>query len=349
MTPEQRESLLRAPTWVAHSGLPGDVVIDRIEAALTELEPGVRDVLLEGLAEAPDRVRVELAVIALARAAGARPVDAADDHLVFEASSGSRFAVASLFWATTAEPAGRKEDVDRLTAILESTFQGRQYALYLRRPVPRAFDPAPVSRAVHLWLQAIDRGEWKGRHAIYEDDDVALELTLVQQRPDSRGGRVTTVGPIDTLERLAQVDTTIVERAGRHRLEHPDLPLVLALGAQPVWRLPRGYVEQLLYGTADRTEAARGPEGPTYRAAFRASQRALFADTALQGLAALWWFEAAGTDPFGFRAWCNDNPWSPGRVALPDVPVSRFLAADASGDEKVLSWYRRPEKDWRSA
>lgn len=344
---DQRGLLEDSPTWLAHSGVPTSSLVERIEAAIATFPEGVRARIAQRLVSEPDAVRTDLAALRLAGEAGARPVDASDDHFVLEAD-GQRFALDTLFWATPAHPAGRPEDLARLGEILDTTFRGRRYALYLRRPVPSAFDPAPVSRAVHLWLQAIDRGEWKGRHAIYEDDDVALELTLVGRGADGEEGRVMRVGPIDALERLESVDRAVSERAGRHRAESPELPLVIALGAQPRWRLPRGYVQQLLYGTAARTEAASGPEGFTYRATFRASGRALFADEALARVASLWWVEGAGDDPFGFEAWGNDNPWSDA-ARLPDLPVSRFLAAESTGEEKVLSWYNRPSREWRSA
>lgn len=344
---EQRGILQDSPSWIARSNVPFDALVERVSAAAGSFPEAVRDRLRTRLLQNPDLARVDLAAIRLAGEAGSTPVDADDAHYLLQTAEGERFALDTLSWATPTHPRGRPADVARLSEVLDRTFHGRRYALYLRRAVPPGFDAAPVARAVHLWLQAIDRGEWKGRHAIYEDDDVALELTLVSGG-DGREGRVMRVGPIDALERLEAVDAVVVDRAGKHRLDHPALPLVLALGAAPRWRLPRGYVQQLLYGTAARTEAAIGPEGPTYRATFRASGRALFADAALANLGSVWWVEGAGEDPLGFDAWCNDNPWAI-CGGLPDVPVSRFLAAESATEEKVLSWYHRPTRDWRGA
>lgn len=349
LTPAQRDALTRSPSWITHSAAPPSDVIDRLQTVFAAMPDEVNERMLSDLAVEPERVRTTLAAVAMATSTGCAVVAAGDDHLLLEDAQGRAFALATRFYANARHRAGHPDDVRRLTDVLDATFQGRQYALYLRRGVPAGFDPSSVNRAVYLWLSAIDRGEWKGRHAIYEDDHVALELTLVQQRPDAPGGRVMTVGPIDALERLETVDADVIELAGMRRVEAPDLPLIVALGCQPRWRLPRGYVEQLLYGTADRTEAAMGSEGPTYRATFRRGERSLFSDAAATNLGALWWIEGADSDPFAFTAWTNDNPWSEALDVVPNVEVSRFLAADGSDDRKVLSWYRRSGKDWRSA
>ncbi len=348
LSAEQRARLRRSPSWIAHSGHDPDALIDRIQVVLEGLPATVAEALLDDLLTDPDRLWVRLAGIRLARAVGVRPVDVLDDHLVFEGEAG-RFVVADRFWATPREPAGRAEDVERLTRLLDGTFQGRRYALYLRRAIPPSFDPTPVVRAVQLWLQAIDRGEWKGRHAIYEDDGIALEITLVPQRVDAPGGRVTTVGPIDALERLADVDAAVVEMAQVHGAAHPDLPLVLLLGARPRWRLSRGYVEQMFYGTAVQTHTVTGPGGVVYRAQFRRDGKGLFADRALASVGAVWWVEEEGPDPFGFHAWSHDNPWSEARAALPALPVSRFAAQGPDGERETLCWERRPATGWRSA
>jgi hypothetical protein len=349
LTRPQRDALLASPSWITRAALPPPEVVDRLGKALAALPDAVAARLFEQLSVEPERVRTLLSAVEMARSVGCRVVEAGDGCIVLEPREGPRFALAALFYPVARHPAGHPDDVARLTGVLDATFQGRQYALYLRRGVPAGFDPSAVNRAVHLWLTAIDRGEWKGRHAIYEDEHVALELTLVQQRPDAPEGRVMTVGPIDSLERLAMVDADVTELAGTRRVEAPDMPLVVALGAQPRWRLPRGYVEQLLYGTADHTEAARGSEGPAYRATFRAGERSLFSDGSAHMLGALWWIEGSGPDPFAFRAWSHDNPWSPALPAVPNVEIDRFLAADVLTERKVLSWYRRPTRDWRIA
>lgn len=346
LSPELVRTLNAQESWL--SGPNADDTRARVELMLAWMPSDVQDLVLDELIESPDRARVLLQAVALASTAGALPVGVGDERMmVLRDHEGMRFALTALAWSTNAHPNGEPSDVARLTDALDSTFQGRQYALYLRRPVPSAFNPGPVSRAVHLWLAAIDRGEWKGRHAIYEDEHVALELTLVQQHAPKGGGRLMTVGPVTALERLAAVDGMVVELAQRHgRVDHP-MPLVVALGAYPAWRVPRGYVEQLLYGTADWVAASSDAEGTHYSAQFRPNGRSLFSDPVCRNLCALWWLEsspeAAAGEPLGFRGWGHDNPWCETPAHIPPIDAARFVAqGGADRDRPVLSWSRPP-------
>lgn len=333
-------------TWLSGEAAAG--VRERIELLLLWLPESVREYVVDQLIANPDRARAILQGIALASTSGAKAIGMYSEGFVaMRDHEGHPFALATLSWATGVHPNGSPADVRRLTDLLDGTFQGRQYALYLRRPVPAGFNPGPVSRAVQLWLAAIDRGEWKGRHAIYEDEEIALELTLVQQHSPRAGGRIMTVGPVTALERLATVDGSVVDLAQQHAANHPDVPLVVALSAQPAWRIPRGYVEQLLYGTAEWTTASSSPAGTSYTARFHSNGRSLFSDPVCSNLSALWWLEGDGADPLAFRAWGHDNPWCTAPERIPPVDMPRFVAqGDSAGPACTLSW-SRPLPRWR--
>ncbi len=357
LDPELLSALDAQDSWL--SGPDAASVRTRTEVVLGLMPPSVREVVLEQLLPNADGARALVQALALASTTGSEPIEAmSDGRIAMRDHRGRRFAIAALAFSTPEHPNGEPKDVARLTELLDGTFHGRQYALYLRRPVPSGFDPGPVSRAVQLWLAAIDRGEWKGRHAVYEDDDIALELTLVKQHAAHQGGRVMTVGPVTALERLARVDGMVVDLAQRHREASPDLPLVIALGARPAWRIPRGYVEQLLYGTAVWTQAvSKGPDS-TYSAAFTSNGRNLFSDPVCGALCALWWMEADGGDALGFRAWGHDNPWCEAPERIPSADMPRFVARGrpvdpdrpqqpcGPDDEPVLAWSRPPPR-WR--
>lgn len=345
LSPDIVLALSNQTSWL--TGDDQSELLQRVQSALETLPSAVSAHLVDQLVPAPDQVRAMLQTLALARSAGLEPVEQLTDGLVkVRDPEGHELALGTLCFPTATYPKGRPQDVERLTALLDATFQGRQYALYLRRPLPHAFEPGPVARAAHLWLAAIDRGEWKGRHAIYEDDDVALELTLVQ-RQAAVSGRVMTVGPVDALERLGEVDSQVVDLTQRHQAAS-DLPLVVSLAAEPRWRVPRGYVEQLLYGTADHTQASRG----SYQATFTSNGRSLFSDPACASLVQLWWIEGDDAGPLAFRAWAHDNPWSSRRDQAPAVDVDRFHT-DVEGDEgeaiRRLKWVRREPRSWQGA
>lgn len=339
---------------------PGDLadaraasVKERLERAVEKLPPDVRDEVLDAITD-PGRngwARAALAGLTMAHTAGARPVGmAAPGCIRMEDAGGEAWALGVLGFEVEEHPAGAPSDVQRLTVALDQTFGQRRYVLYLRRAVPAGFDPGPIARAVHLWLGAIDRGEWQGQHAVYEDQDVALELILTGDKGKAGRNRLFTVGPITALERLAGVDAQLVRQAVTYQDDVADLPLTCVLGATQPWRMPRGYVEQLLYGTADFVQATGGPN-PGYRAGFSANGRSLFSDPACRNLTSLWWVEPAGS-PLAFRAWAQDNPWTAFPDRIPAVDGRRFtvVARDEVGargrKSMVLAWRGPVEPGW---
>ena len=179
----------------------------RLHAALAGLPDDVREAVLAALLdpERNDWGRATLLGLMLAIGAGARPVAMGTDDLVeLVGSRGDRFGLMPVLFSLPLHKWGAPEDVRRVLDTLDASFGDRRYLLYLRRPLPAGVDPAPIRRAVSLWLSAIDRGERSERHAIYEDEDLAVDLTLLEQ--GEGGGRVLTVGPVTTLEWLSIID-----------------------------------------------------------------------------------------------------------------------------------------------
>lgn len=313
----------------------------RLEALVAPAPEEVRDAVVSSLVdpERNDWARAAVLGLRLAATGGARPVGMATDDLIeLLGPRGDRFGLAPLGFRQDPRPWGPDGDVARLLDVLDGTFGERRYLLYLRRPVPPGLDPGPISRAVQLWLGAIDRGERAERHAVYEDEDVAIDLTVVDGE-GGEGGRLLTIGPVTTLERLGGVDARMVEAATRSEESIGDLPLVMVLSADRPWRMPRGYVQQLLYGTPDRIEAISGPE-PSYEAEFTPNGRSLFSDPACRSVAALWWIEPApGGDPLACRTRAQENPWA---HRPPQVPVEgpRFspIGEPGSRGSVVLRW-----------
>lgn len=323
---------------------PGALARDgqaRLEQIVAPLPAEVRDALVSALVdpERNDWARAAVMGLRLAATAGAVAVGMATDDLVeMTAARGERFGLVPLGFRLPAHPWGPPADVRRLLDVLDGTFGERRYLLYLRRPVPAGLDPGPICRAVQLWLGAIDRGERAEKHAVYEDDDVAIDLTVLEPAPGD-GGRLLTIGPVTTLERLGAVDARMVEAATRSEESIGDLPLVMALAADLPWRLPRGYVQQLLYGTPDRVDATTGAE-PTYEAELTPNGRSLFSDPACRAVAAMWWLEPADPlEPFGYRSRVYENPWAARPPALP-VAGPRFapVGEPRSRGAVVLRW-----------
>ncbi|MEQ1501705.1 MAG: hypothetical protein ABMB14_05715, partial [Myxococcota bacterium] len=313
-----------------------------LESSFGRLPTDVRDALVSAMV-APERSAwTRAAALGLTHAATAGAVAtgmATDDLVEMQDRRGERFGLQPVGFQLPPEPWGDGEAVRRLLRGLDVTFDHRRYVLYLRRPVPPDIDVAPICRAVQLWLGQVDRGDRGELHAVYEDGEVQLDLTVIPGAHGG-GGRVLTVGPVASLELLGVVDGRLVEAASRSEESIGSLPLVMVAGADRPWGLSRGFVQQLLFGTADRVESERGPGIHRYEAEFTPNGRSLFSDPACRAIASLWWLESAPADgPLAYRSQVYDNPWAKDQPMLP-VVGPRFTPvgdADRSG-RVVLRW-----------
>jgi hypothetical protein len=341
-------------------GWPGDLgsgdgalVRARLESLLSELPDDVRDAIVAALVDPERNAWAQTAVygLRLAATAGCRAKSMLDEVRIHMTDpDGSSFALAIMPCVVPRWPSGHQADVDRLFEALETTFGDRRFVLYLRSAVPSDFDAAPISRAVNLWLGAIDRGEWQGQHAIYEDKDISLELILTKETVENgQPARVFAVHPINALERLADVDQRLVEHAAIHEETQGQMPLIFALGATSPWRLPRGFAEQLLYGTADWTSAVHSDGATAYQSAFSPNGRSMFSDPACALVSGLWWVEPEGDDPLGMCSWSHENPWARAGDQAPLLGALRFEVVDRDAESArgrtctVLTWREHPE------
>jgi hypothetical protein len=267
---------------------------------------------------------------------------ATDEVLEFVDSRGERFGAVPLAFALPPHPGGREVDVTRMLAALDGAFGPRRYAVWLRRPLPTDVDVEPIRRAVHLWLGALDRGDRTESHAVYEDDDIALDLTVLPAPRAAEGARVVTVMPLPSLERLAAVDGRVVESAARAEELAGALPLVCCAVADRPWRVSRGYLQQLLYGTPDRVEITIDGDRRTYEAEFTATGRSMFSDPACARVAEVSWL-APGAGPLDATVLALQNPWARHAPALRSGGRTFAVRSGASGARKaVLKWEDLP-------
>jgi hypothetical protein len=320
--------------------------------AMGDLPPVVRDRVGGWLTDDPPLGRAAVRSLAVAGLARAHAVGVlGESALELRDEIGFPFVLVPIAFSTPEHEGGEPRDVSRLLRALEGALGRWRFMLHLRRPLPPGFDPASVAQAVHLWRLAMDRGEWRGRHAVYEDETVAIDLAVTSRSSDEEGGgALGMVPPIPAPERVAEVYQRVVgslhdiEEAAGHRA------VVFGLVAEPSWRLPRGYVSDLLYGLADRvtTESGAGPS--RYEAVHRATGVHLFSDPTCRNVAAVWWLEPSRD--LGTRGCAYENPWCQSEAALV-FPGARYAIVErglvkgrAERRPAVLAWHGERTTDW---
>ena len=121
------------------------------------------------------------------------------------------------------------------------------------------------------------------------------------------------------------------------------LPLVMVLAADQPWGLSRGFVQQLLFGTADRVGVVTAPDRNhaerSYEAEFTPNGRSLFSDPACRTIAGLWWLSSTPGDTLGWKSRIYDNPWATASPTLA-VPGPRFSLVGEPDRKRrvVLRW-----------
>ncbi|HHO53727.1 MAG TPA: hypothetical protein ENK18_23360 [Deltaproteobacteria bacterium] len=312
----------------------------RLEALLSRLPGEVRTALLASLIdpEANAWARGAVLGIELAEAAGARVVGMRTDDLIELCSpQGDPFGLSALGFAGAGGPRGDPEAAARLLSALDATFGHRPYVVHLRRPLPASLDPAPIARAVRLWLSAVDGDLGAERHAPYVDDGIEIDLTLAEG--PGVAGRLLTIGPVDSLERLSAVRERVVGALSGLEQSVGALPVVLVLAAARPWGLPRGFIQQILYGTPAEVWSSRDRGSQSYGASFDPANRSLFSDPVCRTLASLWWLDPASpVDPLAIRSRAHDNPWADTALEL-SVPGPRFCCLELRDDRTAeMRW-----------
>jgi hypothetical protein len=316
--------------------------------ALGFLPVEVRASVEQSLDHAPSKGRAVLRALAVTGLAGARPILSYSggafrmvDH------KGETFTLAVVAFTTPVNERGEPGGVEKLLQALEGALGSWPYRLCLRKALPPGFDPEPVARAVQMWRMAMDRDEWRGRHAIYEDAGISLEISVLPRRTDDQPGKlVAFVPPIVASDRLMVVYERVIDELERLRECAEDDPIVLVAAAEPQWRLPRGFVMEFLYGLPDEVRTEHAGEQPTWRASFRPTGTALFSEPLSRRVAAVWWLEGEG-NTLSFAGYAYENPWSEKELPV-RFPGLRF-APGSPADGTFMEWTGHDPAWWRSA
>jgi hypothetical protein len=314
-----------------------------LDALPGELATQLRERVAEG--GAPSVAIGCLRTLEVALSAGFRPV-ASIGESAFRCATPSGGEVALLFCTSRflAPGVGEVGDLARLVESLTASLDRWRYTVHVRRPLPPAFGPAALSRAVQLWRLAMDRGEWRGRHAIYEDEGLSVELSVVDKpSADRPGGLLIGAAPLLAAERLALIyqdfsETLAAFEAQAASLSGSELPIIAVWVAESRWGLSRGHILELLYGRADETVAEWDGAQSKYTAWYQDERQGLFGDPGWRRIASVWCVDSQ-------TCAAHDNPWFSRSGTRPDgatqewsFPGRRFAKVDGVGRAVSMSW-----------
>lgn len=281
----------------------------------------------------------------LAARSGYTPTTLLDaDHglLLLEAPRAEPFALAASAF-TDLDRGGDAGARDRLVQELEGVLHSWRFILHFRMPLRADFDPAPVGRAVQLWIHARESGDGNNasRYAVYEDDGVSFEIWLTSVCPVAKRPLLGIVGPLIAEDRLRLVSGWMLQVGACEAIRDSELSVVTVVGAEPSWGLSRGHVRSLLYGTPRVTETELRDARRRFEVTLPPTGSGLFSDVGCRGVASVWWLERGGTGGM-VRGWASDNPWC---AVTPPFPGRRFARRSLTDTgDTVMAWYPGPEQ-----
>jgi hypothetical protein len=228
-----------------------------------------------------------------------------------------------VFVPLMARTASRREiQLARLNMVaerLKNTIWGRRFVLHLKKPLPEDFDPLVLVEPIQNWLSEIERGQWTGGYAIYDDGDVVLELCLLDEVLGEGPGRMLFhVPPLAAERTLSELMPQMV-----HRLENQqrddNLVVFVFLGQNP-WRWNASLLLSVLYGRCIEANSC-GHEEMSYR--FAPGDVSLMANPLGNRIGAVWWLQPSNSDALA-EGVAYRNPWRLEQGSVPSFPGVQF-------------------------
>jgi hypothetical protein len=308
-------------------------VRERLDAALAWLPPPARVGIFDALNESSDGLQ-GLAILwsaALAGVAGWTVDEVVDGALIVQSGS-ARAALLPL--AVPARPLHSRL-LTALEARLDPVFDGRPWALVLRRPLPDDVDLDRIIEPVRMWLVAVERGRWDGDYAIYEDGGVSLELRLLETEASGAGPRLRVPGLM--ADRTAEDIAVRFEAMLSTSTLPSDLPRIPVLVRSERWPLTERRRQELLYGKILEFQVdAEGAATISFRQAREAPSGrdiGLFGRPEAAQVAAVWWLCPDPADPLVPCGRADENPWGDHAAAGPRFPGLRMAVSFVGQDE----------------
>lgn len=256
------------------------------------------------------------------------------------APDGRRYHGLVLGFIRQVRPTADRASIQRLEAALGRVGARSRVGLVIQRWLPHDFDPEPVRQAVELWLREVERGSWTGRYAAYEDDHVSLEFALTGDNA-SRGQSVLAfaLGPFQAHRILEAVGARIVQELDRLRMHgRVDEPILVSCVSDQAWRLPRGYLRELLYGKPD-WQTTNGP-APSLESAFDASDApSLYRDPLYRNTALTLFVERPNLASPAVAGRAFQNPWANLPIGPDELPCPTLAQSRTEESLAVMRWF----------
>jgi len=229
------------------------------------------------------------------------------------------------------------KDLETLARVVNRSDSDKRITILVRKWTNHDFDPEPVRRCIDIWLDAIAKGEWRGRYATFEDDHISLEFTRTDDNVEGGDGAVAfLIAPENGLRTMEVIESRLVYELDSLLAKAPkDTQLMVSLVTNTAWSLSPGLVRSLFYGrpiwqvTNGRPQDQRfGFELGTEPAIFHENHYA-----ALGG--ALMVDRPQERGPCG-RAYLN--PWATRLLGSSDLACASFTSENTDDDFRVMHW-----------
>ncbi len=236
-------------------------------------------------------------------------------------------------------PQADRASIDRLRNALSRVGARSRVGLVIHRWLPHDFDPEPVRQAVDLWLREVERGSWTGRYAAYEDENISIEFSLTGETA-RRGQSVLAfaLGPFQAHRVLEAVGSRMIDELDRLRIGGNKLPVVVCCVSDQPWRVPRGYLRELLYGRP--TWQTTAGEAPSLESAFSPTDApSLYRDPLYRSVSGVLFLERPADRPAEVRGRAYLNPWADAPLTPADLPCPTLGVIGHDGDLAILRWH----------
>jgi hypothetical protein len=257
--------------------------------------------------------------------------------LVMRHPDGREVRIVTLAFLQSQPREADKVALETLTRVVNRAQSDRRITILVRKWTPHDFDSEPVRRCIDIWLDAIAKGEWKGRYATFEDENIKLEFTRTDTPTKPEQGSVAfLLAPENSLHTMELVETRMVyELDNLLSKASEDTNLLVSLVTNTEWSLPPGLFRSLFYGRPI-WQATNG-QPARQRFGFRlGDDPALFQEDPYRSVGGVLVVDRPlKRGPFG-RVYLN--PWAESKLTSDDLMCAAFENEASDDDFRVMRW-----------